>query len=52
MPVTGFLAALAANQLASRVLPQDLLGRPSHRFTPFPIGDRCRRGSVIRSRVQ
>jgi hypothetical protein len=36
MPVTGLLAALAANQLTSRVLPQDLLGRPSHRFTPFP----------------
>jgi len=36
MPVTGFLAALAANQLASRVLPQDLLRRPSHRFSPFP----------------
>ena len=36
MPVTGFLAALAANQLTSRVLPEDLLGRPSHRFTPFP----------------
>jgi hypothetical protein len=35
MPVTGFLAALAANQLTSRVLPDDLLGRPSHRFTPF-----------------
>jgi hypothetical protein len=36
LPVTGFLAALAANQLTSRVLPDDLLGRPSHRFTPFP----------------
>jgi hypothetical protein len=36
MPVTRFLAALAANQLTSRVLPEDLLGRPSHRFTPFP----------------
>jgi len=36
MPVTGFLAALAANQLTSRVLPEDLLRRPSHRFTPFP----------------
>jgi hypothetical protein len=35
MPVTGFLAALAANQLASRVLPDDVLGRPSHRFTPL-----------------
>ena len=36
MPVTGFLAALAANQLTSQVLPEALLGRPSHRFTPFP----------------
>ncbi|MFL6224564.1 MAG: hypothetical protein ACJ75K_17495, partial [Actinomycetes bacterium] len=35
MPVTGFLAALAANQLTSRVLPDDLLGRPSHQFTPL-----------------
>jgi hypothetical protein len=36
MSVTGFLAALAANQLSSRVLPEDVLDRPSHRFTPFP----------------
>jgi hypothetical protein len=36
MPVTGFLAALAANQLTSEVLPQDLLRRSSHQFTPFP----------------
>jgi hypothetical protein len=35
MPVTGFLAALAANHLASRILPHDLLGRPSHQFTPL-----------------
>ena len=35
MPVTGFLAALAANQLTSRVLPDDLLGRPSHQFIPL-----------------
>jgi len=35
MPVTGFLAALAANELASRVLPADLLRRPSHRFIPL-----------------
>ncbi|MFL6269413.1 MAG: SMI1/KNR4 family protein [Actinomycetes bacterium] len=34
--VTGLLAALAANQLTSRVLPEDLLRRPSHQFTPFP----------------
>jgi hypothetical protein len=39
MPVTGFLATLAANQLTSRILPQDLLRRSSHRFTPFPIPD-------------
>jgi hypothetical protein len=36
MSVTGFLAALAANQLTSRILPDDLLGRPSHQYTPFP----------------
>jgi hypothetical protein len=36
MPVTSFLAALAANQLASRILPTEVLSRPSHRFTPFP----------------
>jgi len=35
MPVTGFLAALAANQLTSRILPEDVLGRPSHQFTPL-----------------
>jgi hypothetical protein len=35
MPVTGLLAALAANQLTSRVLPNDVLGRPSHQFTPL-----------------
>jgi hypothetical protein len=35
MPVTGFLTALSANQLTSRVLPDDLLGRPNHRFTPL-----------------
>jgi hypothetical protein len=33
MPVTGFLATLAANQLGSRILPDDLLSRPSHQFT-------------------
>jgi hypothetical protein len=33
--VTGFLTALAANQLASRILPEDVLGRPTHRFTPL-----------------
>jgi hypothetical protein len=35
MPVTGFLAALAANQLTSRILPAGLIGRPSHQFTPL-----------------
>ena len=35
MPVTEFLAALAANQLTSRILPDDLLDRPSHQFTPL-----------------
>jgi len=35
MPVSGFLAALAANQLTSRILPEDVLDRPSHRFTPL-----------------
>jgi hypothetical protein len=35
IPVTGLLAALAANQLTSRVLPDDVLGRPSHQFTPL-----------------
>jgi hypothetical protein len=35
IPVTGFLAALAANQLASRILPADLLHRPGHRFIPL-----------------
>jgi hypothetical protein len=35
MPVTGFLTALAANELASRILPEDLLRRPSHRFIPL-----------------
>jgi hypothetical protein len=35
MPVTGLLAALAANQLTSRVLPNAVLGRPSHQFTPL-----------------
>ena len=33
MPVTEFLAALAANQLTSRILPDDVLDRPSHQFT-------------------
>ena len=33
MQVTEFLAALAANQLTSRILPDDVLDRPSHQFT-------------------
>jgi hypothetical protein len=35
MPVTRFLAALAANQLTSRILPEHVLGRPSHQFIPL-----------------
>jgi hypothetical protein len=35
MPVTGFLAMLAANQFTSRILPGALIGRPSHQFTPL-----------------
>jgi hypothetical protein len=35
MPVPGFLTALAANQLTSRILPADVLGRPRHQFTPL-----------------
>jgi hypothetical protein len=38
MPVTGFLATLAANQLASRILPRDVLDRPSHQFSVLPEG--------------
>ncbi|HYT25883.1 MAG TPA: SMI1/KNR4 family protein [Actinomycetota bacterium] len=35
MPVTGFLAALAAGELATRVLPDDVVHRPTHEFAPF-----------------
>ena len=35
MPVTEFLATLAANQLTSRILPGALLGRPNHQFAPL-----------------
>lgn len=35
LPVTGFLAALAANQLPSRILPNDVLDRPNHQFVPL-----------------
>jgi hypothetical protein len=38
MPVTGFLATLAANQLASRILPRDVLDRPGHQFSVLPEG--------------
>jgi hypothetical protein len=38
MPVTGFLASLAANQLTSRILPRDVLDRPSHQFSVLPAG--------------
>ena len=35
MPVTGFLAALAAGELATRILPDDVVHRPRHEFAPF-----------------
>ena len=35
MPVTGFLAALAAGELATAILPDDVVHRPRHQFTPF-----------------
>ena len=35
MPVTGFLAALAAGELATRILPDDVVHRPHHQFVPF-----------------
>jgi hypothetical protein len=35
LPVTGFLAALAAGELTTRVLPDEVVHRPSHQFTPF-----------------
>ena len=35
MPVTGFLAALAANQLASASFPRTCSAVPRHRFTPL-----------------
>jgi hypothetical protein len=44
MSVTGFLAALAANQLTSRVLPQDLLRAPATDSPHSPLRDRCRLG--------
>ena len=35
LPVTGFLAALAAGELVTRVLPEELVHRPTHEFIPF-----------------
>jgi hypothetical protein len=35
MPVTGFLAALAANELATEILPDEVAHRPSHQFAPL-----------------
>jgi hypothetical protein len=35
MPVTAFLAALAAGELDTRILPDAIVHRPTHAFTPF-----------------
>jgi hypothetical protein len=35
MPVTGFLAALAAGELQTQVLPDDIVHRSAHQFLPF-----------------
>jgi hypothetical protein len=35
LPVTGFLAALAAGELATTILPDEVVHRPRHRFAPF-----------------
>jgi hypothetical protein len=35
MPVTGLLAALAAGELVSAILPDQVLHRPRHEFAPF-----------------
>jgi hypothetical protein len=35
MPVTSFLAALAAGELETEVLPDDVVHRSAHRFIPF-----------------
>jgi hypothetical protein len=35
MPVTGFLIALAKGDLATQVLPDDVVHRPNHQFAPF-----------------
>jgi hypothetical protein len=35
MPVTGLLVALAAGELVTRILPDEVVQRPHHEFTPF-----------------
>jgi hypothetical protein len=35
MPVTGFLAALAAGELVTAILPDEVVHRPRHEFAPF-----------------
>jgi SMI1 / KNR4 family (SUKH-1) len=35
MPVTGLLAALAAGELETQVLPDDVVHRAAHQFTPL-----------------
>jgi hypothetical protein len=35
MPVTGLLVALAAGELVTQVLPDEVVHRPSHQFAPF-----------------
>jgi hypothetical protein len=35
MPVTGFLEALAAGELVTAILPDEVVHRPRHEFAPF-----------------
>jgi lauroyl/myristoyl acyltransferase len=35
MPVTGFLAALAAGELVTAILPDQVVQRSRHQFAPF-----------------
>jgi hypothetical protein len=35
MPVTGLLAALAAGELETQVLPDDVVHRVAHQFIPL-----------------
>jgi len=35
MPVTGFLVALAAGELVTGILPDEVVHRPRHQFAPF-----------------